>query len=451
MFDELDKKINKGNTGVEGEEITSKSDSNSGGINMETIKMSGNSPVNKQNQETAKSIAPPPPALTEFDQRMEKLHEKGQKRGKRFSKIGITVSFLVGLGAMYLGYYLLSDIINITGETQESVARIPEIEKKVEKKSATLIDSWQYCTTDSDCIETQKDCCDCGSGGTQTALNVSYLDKWEKLLSESCIDINCSEITECKAGKVICEQGKCLFTENQLCVEEGQMISTIGIEASGYNDCCGDLVLTESFRLIDNECVLDTDVAICIDCPNDICGPGENECNCPEDCEGDCVGEGEYIDTILEDSFECCLGLVKTMVSPPMDENCVAIIPEGSPGYEPGWACLACGDGNCISEYENKCNCPEDCLDSNTEVDTEEVVAGGELNDSENLDLLEKYETIGGIVENNEILDTDGDGLIDKAEILFNTDINNPDTDGDGYSDGEEVINGYNPAGEGRL
>ncbi len=48
-------------------------------------------------------------------------------------------------------------------------------------------------------------------------------------------------------------------------------------------------------------------------------------------------------------------------------------------------------------------------------------------------------------------LDTDGDGLPDVEEEIYGTDKNNPDTDGDGYKDGEEVRNGYNPLGEGKL
>jgi len=48
--------------------------------------------------------------------------------------------------------------------------------------------------------------------------------------------------------------------------------------------------------------------------------------------------------------------------------------------------------------------------------------------------------------------DSDGDGLSDwDEENIFYTDVNNPDTDGDGYSDGQEVENGYNPLGEGKL
>lgn len=72
-----------------------------------------------------------------------------------------------------------------------------------------------------------------------------------------------------------------------------------------------------------------------------------------------CIYEGEYVDG-LKNSFECCAGLVKKLASP-MDENCDPIIPEGSTGYEIGWTCLACGDGICNLEYENKCNCSEDC------------------------------------------------------------------------------------------
>lgn len=49
-------------------------------------------------------------------------------------------------------------------------------------------------------------------------------------------------------------------------------------------------------------------------------------------------------------------------------------------------------------------------------------------------------------------LDTDGDGLSDYLEKhMYKTDPNNADTDGDGYSDGEEVENGYDPNGPGKL
>jgi len=49
-------------------------------------------------------------------------------------------------------------------------------------------------------------------------------------------------------------------------------------------------------------------------------------------------------------------------------------------------------------------------------------------------------------------LDTDGDGLTDVVETtVWFTDPTLADTDADSYSDGEEVSNGYNPLGAGKL
>jgi hypothetical protein len=47
--------------------------------------------------------------------------------------------------------------------------------------------------------------------------------------------------------------------------------------------------------------------------------------------------------------------------------------------------------------------------------------------------------------------DSDSDGLFDDEEESLGTDPDNPDTDGDTFLDGEEVQNGFNPLGEGRL
>jgi len=48
--------------------------------------------------------------------------------------------------------------------------------------------------------------------------------------------------------------------------------------------------------------------------------------------------------------------------------------------------------------------------------------------------------------------DSDNDGLTDIEELkVYGTDPKKADTDGDGYSDGDEVKNGYNPLGEGKL
>ena len=47
--------------------------------------------------------------------------------------------------------------------------------------------------------------------------------------------------------------------------------------------------------------------------------------------------------------------------------------------------------------------------------------------------------------------DTDADGLTDIEEALYGTSISVADTDGDAYADGQEVPNGYDPLGSGKL
>lgn len=47
--------------------------------------------------------------------------------------------------------------------------------------------------------------------------------------------------------------------------------------------------------------------------------------------------------------------------------------------------------------------------------------------------------------------DSDIDGLTAAEEKLFGTKMDKPDTDEDGYKDGVEVINGFNPQGEGKI
>jgi len=49
------------------------------------------------------------------------------------------------------------------------------------------------------------------------------------------------------------------------------------------------------------------------------------------------------------------------------------------------------------------------------------------------------------------LLDTDGDGLIDDEEIVLGTNPNNADTNNNTYPDLLEILNNYNPLGDGSL
>lgn len=58
----------------------------------------------------------------------------------------------------------------------------------------------------------------------------------------------------------------------------------------------------------------------------------------------------------------------------------------------------------------------------------------------------------GQLGTNAGMVDTDNDGLSDREEAeVYMTDPNNADTDADTYKDGDEVRNGYNPKGAGKL
>lgn len=69
------------------------------------------------------------------------------------------------------------------------------------------------------------------------------------------------------------------------------------------------------------------------------------------------------------------------------------------------------------------------------------------VSSSSRVEMIEANNDFQGVM-----LDSDNDGLNDfEEEMIYFTDMNNPDTDGDGFSDGDEVKNGYSPSGDGKL
>ncbi len=74
------------------------------------------------------------------------------------------------------------------------------------------------------------------------------------------------------------------------CVKEGEEISP----ATKDIKCCGQGVILKQFSYLGDEgkCVdayspTVGPTGICIACGNGVCGKGENQCNCPEDCKTD--------------------------------------------------------------------------------------------------------------------------------------------------------------------
>ncbi|MBI4779101.1 hypothetical protein HY797_01450 [Candidatus Falkowbacteria bacterium] len=88
----------------------------------------------------------------------------------------------------------------------------------------------------------------------------------------------------------------------------------------------------------------------------------------------------------------------------------------------------------------------------------EVTLPAGEINqpiltqpvDSDQDGLTDEEETVAGTSLNSP--DSDQDGLTDREEAkVFSTDPLRADTDDDGYVDGDEIKNGFNPNGPGKL
>ena len=139
----------------------------------------------------------------------------------------------------------------------------------------------------------------------------------------------------------VCEQmsftgGTPCFNEAPDCAEEGENIYDMA--SKGPTSCCAGLILE----------------------------PCEGICtmSIPGKCVKACASLGEKTtgtfdltngQTIpLDEQRLCCEGLKSTNTR--CGEDDTAIFETGTPGI-----CIACGDGVCDLNYEDVCNCPEDC------------------------------------------------------------------------------------------
>lgn len=96
---------------------------------------------------------------------------------------------------------------------------------------------------------------------------------------------------------------------------------------------------------------------VCLACGDGQCGPGESDCNCPQDCPvPGCVEEGGATFPWDDDDPGCCPGLsaIGAADYDPTTGVCELLVG--------GALCAACGDGVC-GVAETPCTCPQDCSD----------------------------------------------------------------------------------------
>jgi len=134
--------------------------------------------------------------------------------------------------------------------------------------------------------------------------------------------------------------------DEDCCIPEGGE----GPVVPGGPECCPGLVELAKYFIEDGMCIPMVGVFVCTSCGDGICGPGEDVCNCPEDCVPVC---GNGLCEPGEDSINCpedCMSVCGNGLCEPGEDsiNC----PEDCPPI--------CGNGLC-EPGEDSINCPEDC------------------------------------------------------------------------------------------
>ena len=118
--------------------------------------------------------------------------------------------------------------------------------------------------------------------------------------------------------------------------------------------CCAGLTATPALTEVSGECAAPRcPCFVCVNCGDGTCGPGENACNCPADCDGDCIEAGGEYNELDDPDARCCAGLVPVVAAVESDGECAY------PNC-PCIVCVDCGDGSC-GPGENLCNCGRDC------------------------------------------------------------------------------------------
>ena len=188
----------------------------------------------------------------DFDQRMQDLYHKGRRRGKRYSVIGLSASILIVAAVIAAGYYLLDQVKSISNQVGDNGGADLE----------ATIDPDNICGMDYCCLASLK-----------------------RMKRESLLGYD--QASGCPRGFEI----KSLDCENSLkwCEPLADFAGDCAAEGANlfFDDnisCCAGLTPAPAMNSAAGECTTATSTSVCIDCPNNICGPGENICNCPSDC-----------------------------------------------------------------------------------------------------------------------------------------------------------------------
>lgn len=170
-------------------------------------------------------------SVANFDDRIKGLYEKGKKRGKRYSIIGIVGSVIILIVVSIVGYYLWTQVKSYSRKAenreQETINLMAANDDKIKQTAQdnednlplAILPEWTICMTDEECIGTTAGCCPCLDSGEPVVINKSFWSVWDEQIkakqAASCIDKVCpSEV--CQTGTFACEKSRCIFRSSNI-------------------------------------------------------------------------------------------------------------------------------------------------------------------------------------------------------------------------------------------
>jgi hypothetical protein len=341
----------------------------------------------------------------DFEDRVNALWAKGQRRGKVFSLAGISGAIIIGIIFIVGSTIISRDLNNLAAQVEEASQINQSRAWQRAADNIAIPAAWRECEQDRDCVETSLECCSCVSGGGQDAINQRFTIDWKEVLSRYCGNRECLGEISCTSGSAKCVDGSCMFvpetkkedSEDNKPVWEDYLSKRLPVR----------------FKHPHEWIVFERDKRISLQSPDD----------------------GLMVD---------------------ISSTSQGILTENRPSRQ-AVATTTCGGYECLRETYAGIGTEYERL---TVFDKRLVIWGKfdtAVSNSATSSFARLVDTL--VFPRNScyspdcfyLQDTDGDGLSDAEEINIGTDPDDKDTDNDGYTDKEELDTGYNPLGLGRL
>ncbi len=354
-----------------------------------------------QPDEAEKQAYPP---NSEFENRMAKLHNKGKKRGFRFSVVGLAGGVLIAAAAIYFGNYMLTDVKNLSSRVDTDTRETPE----------AALDPGNLCNMDYCCLASLRRLVNAGFG---------ILDK-----SVGCPDGYAPKRLDCDNSLDWCEP-----------VPVG-LGAGLAEDTGTTSAAASDSWLAENLSQFGLSVSFPPEYSLYDDYPSGnrvFIGTSALD-------RGPLTGiflskEAGSIDEVAEQLMhrESYTTVVSRASTTFFSATAMEIVLSEEADYQNAFLLASYGTGTLEIAWNSLNPEQEEII---------KLISPIENNDDSIVPIPAGPGSDDMAAGST---DRDDDGLTDDEEAGYGTDPANPDSDGDGYTDGDEVKNGFNPLGNG--